>query len=359
MSKISYSQISKYSQCPKSYQWYYKEKLREKTASAFLAFGSAIDNALNAILSDIKKYKQVRCDYKSIFDVNWQKIEINKRQHNLSNCLLVGYAKEDFASEILTEEDRSILGSMLNPPKDLNEYIKELTELKNNKQIQPSEHQYLNVANWLSMKRKAHLMLDAYVREVVPEIEEVKEIQYKIELSSDKNETLIGYIDAIVKFKGSDDYVVLDNKTAASPYTQERLDYSSQLSIYAFALGFQRVGYAVMLKHVSLNATKTCRSCGYVTESKHKTCNNEIQKKRCNGEWEEVYNPSCKTQLLIDNIRKQVISTVVENISEINNAIQANIFPKNLGACHNMFGKTCPYLKKCWYNNEEDLEKVE
>ena len=42
MARLSFSQISKYGQCPRSYKLYYVDKLRERSATAFLAFGSAM-----------------------------------------------------------------------------------------------------------------------------------------------------------------------------------------------------------------------------------------------------------------------------------------------------------------------------
>ena len=48
---LSHSQIGRYQMCPKSYEYYYIQKLRPKVHSASLVFGSAIDNALNALLT--------------------------------------------------------------------------------------------------------------------------------------------------------------------------------------------------------------------------------------------------------------------------------------------------------------------
>ena len=52
---LSFSQLSKYATCAKAYDYHYNQKIREKTSSANLTFGSAIDDALNQILKDLKK----------------------------------------------------------------------------------------------------------------------------------------------------------------------------------------------------------------------------------------------------------------------------------------------------------------
>ena len=52
MNKLSFSQINKYNQCPRSYKLHYVDRLRERSATAYLAFGTAMDESLNAILKD-------------------------------------------------------------------------------------------------------------------------------------------------------------------------------------------------------------------------------------------------------------------------------------------------------------------
>jgi hypothetical protein len=50
MSKISYSAYKKYTTCPKMYEYHYNQKLRPTGTSSSLLFGSAMDEALNALL---------------------------------------------------------------------------------------------------------------------------------------------------------------------------------------------------------------------------------------------------------------------------------------------------------------------
>lgn len=371
--KLSHSQIQRYLQCPRSYDLYYNKRLREKSATAFLALGSAIDESLNTILLDYKKNKKVTVNYKDVFDKNWETIKINNEVYPLFDCTLVGYAKADFVPEVLTDEDIQFINAKIIEltPSYQNQNLSELKEFldkrRENRKQEPffeEEHKVLNIINYLSLRRKAHLMLDAYVRDIIPEIEEVRDIQLKIELESDTEESLIGYVDTVVKFKGENEYTVLDNKTSASPYSPDKVLHSEQLSIYTFALGLKRAAYAVMWKTLKLNVEKTCKNCGYVTDSSHKTCNNEIdgldkkgniKKVRCNGEWQEKYLPEAKTQLLVDYVTEKVQNIVIENISDVSMAINAKIFYKNHEKCSNFYGNVCPFIKLCWTGKDDSL----
>jgi hypothetical protein len=384
MNTLSFSQISKYLTCARSYKYYYKDRLREGTATAFLAFGSAMDTALNAMLLDYKQNKSVSVDYKKSFDDAWQTIEINKVKYDLKTCLKVGYAKSDFIAELFTPESfleyqlDTLLycpvtakgASIVNLPKltqdkieDLKHYHKEVEEKKSNRAIIPfsdEEHMLLNMMNWHSMRRKAHLMLDAYKANILPQIEEVAEVQKKVELTSNCGTKLLGYVDAVVKFKGNDFYSVLDNKTSASPYDDSKVKFSQQLAMYCYQLDLKHAAFGVMLKNISLNKNKICSVCGHDgSGARHKTCNNEDSGKRCGGDWIETVKPEAQTQLISGNINSFQQNLVMENAAEVLEAINAGIYPRNLNTCQNIYGNPCPYLRKCWMGKEDGLEVVE
>lgn len=365
--KLSYSQVSKYLQCPRSYKLYYKDRIREKSATSYLAFGSAMDGTLNTVLDDFKVNGTVSIDYKAIFDKEFQTITINKQEYKLIDCTLVGYAKQDFVAELLQLEDVRFIHAKI---KELipNYNVSDLPSLKNELEDKRSnrateifleeEHKVLNIMNWCSLRRKGHLMLEAYIRDIIPRIDEVRDVQLKVELGEGENK-LIGYVDAVVKFKGRDYYTVLDNKTSSSVYAEDKVKRSEQLSIYCYALELDSAGYAVMSKNMKLNKVKTCQSCGFVSEGRHKSCSNEIDGSRCGGEWSEKVSPEASTQLLIDKINQQIQLVVVDNLAEVQQAITAEVFPKNLGTCGNMFGNPCPYINLCWKGDDRGLVKLE
>lgn len=368
MTRLSFSQISKYGQCPRSYKLYYVDRLRERSATAFLAFGSAMDEALNSILRNLKKNGEIKSDYKATFDDCWQTVEVNKKKHSLMDCTLIGYAKNDFVEDLLTDEDRRFAIAKLQQYGVMVDV--DFTVLKNTLEDERSSrayrafpenrHKALNVLNWLSLRRKAHLMLDAYVRDIVPRIESVTTVQKQIELKSDyEGSSLIGYVDAIIRFKGDNEDTVVDNKTSSSPYAEDQVKLSQQLSLYTYALGLKKAAYAVMQKNIRLNREKICSVCKFESTGSHKTCNNMTGTKRCNGAWNETVKPEAVTQLIIDTIDDQTQDVVVDNIAEVHDAIEAGIFPKNLTVCKNVYGNPCPYINACWKNQTDYLEKVE
>lgn len=367
--KLSYSQISKYSQCPRSFRYYYLDRLREKTATSYLTFGSAMDSALNSILIDYKHNKSVSISYKGIFDKHWETTEINKRKYKAIDCVLLGYAKNDFQFELLTKDDINFINAKIDElapdldKKDLTELKEKLEDKKSKRNIIPfleNEHKILNIMNWFSLKHKAHLMLDAYVRDIIPQIEEVVHIQKQIQLGSNTDNTLVGYIDAVVRFKGHDGLVVLDNKTSSSMYELSRVASSQQLGLYCYTLNITKAAYAVMIKNIKLNKTKICSKCKYDgSGSRHKTCSNEIDNKRCNGEWIETPNPEAITQLFIDEVPQRNQEVIVDNLADINDAIEAKVFPQNLNTCNNIYGNPCSYKRLCWKGSDNNLEKLD
>lgn len=375
MSRLSFSAVSKYLSCARSYKYHYIERYREKSATGFLAFGSAIDASLNAVLLAHQTNTLETLDYKKIFDDNWKTIKINDEEHPLPFCELVGYAAKDFVVELLQEEDLSGLKAAadhrdIQLPKDIHAFKEQLDSERAQRQYKrfdPKRHQILNYLNYMSLRRKGHLMLEAYIRDIIPRIEEVISVQEKVELGDAEN-SFVGYVDAIVRLSGYPDPIILDNKTSASPYDENKVLDSQQLATYCYALDLKYAAFGVMLKGIKLNVKKVCNNCGHKGEGSHKTCNNEITETndkgkeklvRCNGEWTQTYEPSASTQLLVDKVSMKFQELVVDNYGDVNDAIKANIFPKNLNVCNNLYGQKCPYIDLCHNGDMHNLVKLE
>lgn len=369
---LSVSQVNKYSKCPRSYKYHYVDGIREKTVTSYLVFGSAMDAALNAMLLDFKANKSVTIDYKKVFDDNWQHVEINKVKHPLPECTLVGYAKADFDVHLLTKDDKRFIRAKATEYKlkhdlsDLGMLKQELENRRSNRSLYPflePEHKILNLMNWLSVRRKAFVLLDAYVRDIIPELDEVVDVQKKVSMTSDNGDEFIGFIDAVVKFKGSSHTYILDNKTSASPFNSDKIRTNSQLATYAFMLGLNHGSFAVMIKNIRMNKEKTCSVCGYKADdgARHKTCTNTVDGARCNGEWEIKSNPEGVTQLLKDEIDNHLQEAVAETLADVLFATQQGIFPRNLEACNDYYGGVCPMMGICLYGKKESdhLIKVE
>jgi hypothetical protein len=69
--------------------------------------------------------------------------------------------------------------------------------------------------------------------------------------------------------------------------------------------------------------------------------------------------PKAATQLFEDEIPEFEQNLVIDNVAEVNDAIKANVFVRNLNACDNMFGNRCPYYDKCHKGKDDGLEVVE
>jgi len=370
--KLSFSQLSKYTQCAKAYQYHYVDRIRETTSSAALSFGSAIDDALNQILKDLKKNGSITEDWRPYFEHRWNRVEVNKVSYEAPECTLIGYSKSDFQEELLIPEDLEFLSNrILELTPELKEFFKDnISALKDNLEHKKSirsivpfpenEHKVLNLMNWLALRRKGLLMLEAYIRDIIPQIEEVIDIQKKIELGSDGTDTMIGYVDAVVRLKGHEGPIVLDNKTAASPYEANSVFYSQQLNLYSYILDCKKAGFAVMLKNIRMNRMKICSKCHHKAEAgnRAKTCD-KVLDKRCGAEWIETITPEGATQLIVDDVQEHSKEMVVDNIAEINHAIHAKVFPRNLNICKNVFGQPCSYINLCHKNKMDGLVKLE
>lgn len=355
--KLSHSSVTRHSMCAHSYKLHYIDKIRPKVTSAALLVGSALDEAINALLlkSD---------DPLEVFEKSWSTGFINKNRVDIKTCIDVVYAEADFDSDILLEEDFEELSEFSNlylpdMKGDVLEIFNEIKAIKKNsyKQWSTNQNVYFNLANWLSWKRKAKYILDAYREEVLPRIKNVVAVQKKIELSNG-DDTIEGYIDLIAEMDDGKTYI-LDNKSSAREYEEDSPSTKPQLHLYAIAENNPNVGFIVYIKKLEKNEVRTCASCGNIAEGRHKTCDALHGNKRCGGEWERTVTPKAKIQVLLGETNKALEDIVLENFNDINMMIKNGVYPKNLNSCNNWYGSKCPYYNKCYANNEDGLETVE
>lgn len=349
--KISYSQLQKYQMCPKSYEFYYAKKIRPETKSASLVFGSALDEALNILLldRDINKAKK-------IFDENFKTFEINGKIFETYTSDKIVYSVNDFDEDLLDEEDLKKLSGL-----ESYEILSQKRRGLGFNNLTTEEKVQYNQYNYLSLRNKGFLMLEAYVRDILPKIKKVIDVQKKIELeNSDKTDSILGYIDVIAEIEGFG-LTIIDNKTSTIPYDAESVFTSQQLSLYAFMsnLPVEFGAYAVLLKPVKKEITKICKNCGFDgSGSRHKTCSNEINSKRCNGEWCVTKKISINTQFIVDRINKDFQDVVIENLDIIVNNIKQNIFPYNFQSCLNYWGGKCDYFDICYKKKIDNGSKI-
>lgn len=358
--RLSHSSVNKYMECGQKYKYHYIDKLRSNVLSSALLFGTAIDKAVEVLVGskDLSLAKQK-------FDDLWWKQEINKVETELQSSPDIIYSTSDYDEELLNNND-------INDAYELNHLKKE----KGWENLSLKEKSTFNYYAWKMAKVRGHLMLETVYKEILPNIIQVLSTQEQINLDNGSGDTIIGYTDLVAKYKGYEEPIVFDFKTSTRPYEKDAVLISPQLSLYMHALSdkykTRKAGFIVLSKTINKNRVKTCKSCGNVAEkgSRHKTCNNSvvdqpkgasgqiIQSVRCNGEWDEVLNPSAFVTVLIDDIPEAAETLVIDNADAVNISIKNGVFIKNFGNCH-AYNKPCEFYNLCWHGKMDGLVKSE
>lgn len=363
--RLSHSACSKYQLCGQAYKFHYIEKIRPRLQSAALIFGNALDHALNVVINNSKDNAE------ALFEKSFRFNKINDVETYLPTCEELVYASTDFDADLLTEEDYNHLSTQVNEgkiPAPLSEgaWFETHSEIKKKKtkngfdSLTSGEKRYFNLMNWLSLKRKGFLMLEAYRTKVMPQIEKVHSVQEYVSLDNEVGDKIIGYVDLVADVKGHGT-VILDNKTSSMEYEEDAVVTSPQLSLYTHILEekykTRKAGYIVLNKQVIKNRVKICKKCGHNgSGSRAKTCDAiGDYEKRCHGEWEETISPEIYVQFMVDEIPKQTENIVMQNYDSINDGIKAEVFHRNFNSCQNTFGGPCPYLKLCYRNKMDGL----
>lgn len=301
MKKISHSAWQKYLTCPRMYKLHYNDRLRPEGTTSALLFGTAMDEALNAMLLKTG-------DPLDVFKKNFEYI-------HFQGCT---FDDRDFDSEIFTKE-----------------------------QYKQVEQESADYKAWACLRIKGRLLLEAYQREILPRISKVLSVQKEIEGRP-------GVLDAIVEIDS--EVVLLDHKTSAYFYKHESVPSSTQLALYAGNTNIKKIGFAVLVKQINKNKVKTCKKCSNRLEfSQHKTCPKIIDGARCHGEFNIEVSPQGVVQLIINDVDPNLIKIVDESISQVETAIEKEIFPMNLSACGKIYGKPCQYINFCWKNDKSGL----
>ena len=356
--KLSHSSLRLFSECGQRYKYHYIDRVRETVFHSALAFGSAIDEALNDLL--IKRDLGRASD---IFMDKWAKGRIGSSFEELANNLKLVYGASDFDVNLLTEEDLELFSKYVSSDKDPASFVKEVQELKANigwDNLEESTRSKYNYTNWLSMRRKGLAMIKSYYDKVLPQIFEVVSIQEEISLENDEGDKITGFVDFVATMKDGKNYV-LDNKTSARAYDEDSAARSQQLVLYYHTLkekyNLAGVGFIVLNKNIRLNKSKTCSVCGHEGEgSRAKTCDNEIESKRCGGTWDVKVDPECYIQTVLNEVTPESEALILDNFIDINQMIKLGIFYKNLAACKNG-NLICPYINLCHKGSMKGLEK--
>lgn len=303
--KVSHSAWQKYLTCPKIYDYHYNERLRPIYSSSALAFGVAMDAGLNTMLLNFKANNCVELAVLAFRDAfKFEELETTR------------FDTKDFDAVLLPD-----------------------SEIGQNAEFNA----------WKSMRVKGRMLIEEYARVILPLIEEVYSVQ-------DKLHNRPGFIDAIVKLRGHG-RVLLDHKTSARPYDIDAVKNDTQLALYCKDKGIAKAAFVVLIKQLNKKTVRTCTSCAFDGSGvRHKTCPQDVNGKRCNGNWNERHDPEVNIQILVEDMPETTTNLVDESIRSVEAGIQAGVFPRNLKACGRIYGAKCPYYNVCWSNNKEGMK---
>ena len=359
--RLSHSAISKYAMCPKMYEYHYIKKIRPTIHSAALVFGDSFDKAINTLIKGEKTLEEAI----NFFIESFKNNTINNKNVYIPTYTQLVYSASDFDADLLSEDNLSIIKERYPTIEDP---IEEIKKLKNQKKaigwenMSNANKTFFNDLHWMVLCNKGVLFINAYHEQVVPKLLKVHEVQRVIKIENMGGDSIIGYVDLIADLEGHGT-VILDNKTSSMEYEEDSVLTSPQLSLYLHALEDEyktrKAGYIVLNKNLIKNKKKICSKCGYDGSGKtHKKCDNEIDGKRCNGEWNTTTDPKVNIQIIVDEIPIKTEEIVMENYDAINKGIKSGVFHRNFNTCENCFGSRCAYKDLCFKDNMRGLEDM-
>lgn len=375
--RVSNSQRSLYLTCGRKYYYRYKKKMRSRAKGSALFYGSAFDSASDVLFhqrdlhASKEKFTELWMAHEQNLNCKFSKTDLDVRLYEPSDI-----AKLEAAAGNL---NHSKAKGEFDKDSDVIKLIKDIKKLKEQsftRDLTLEEDKFLHYATVLSMLRKGYLMLESFYKNILPKISKVISTQTKVEVQDGLGNEITGYIDLLCEMENYElpngrklaagDLVVADVKTAGQAYWEklDNLEGSDQLDTYLASPSVQSIQttnlvcYMAISKQVSKDEKSFCKSCGNEKKSSHKTCNAEIDSKRCGGEWNEQVTYFCQHKIVIGERNLNEAIRVYEDYDYTVKAIQAEIWIRNRESC-NAYGAICEYSSicgKCISSEHEELE---
>jgi CRISPR/Cas system-associated exonuclease Cas4 (RecB family) len=237
---------------------------------------------------------------------------------------LCDYFYSDFDSNVLKAEDLTYLSRAYPSIGDFAEFFEECKAvLKAKRQLKSAQRIAYNNLCWLSLYRKGEMLIAEYEANVLPQIEEVFEIQKNILLENSSGDKLRGKIDFIASFKDDPNTkFIIDNKTSSEAYKADSVATSTQLAIYCEAENSSRAAYVVLEKKIRLTDPKT----------RSQVIKGEITEEHKQKEFDKVEE-------------------------KLNNIAQAVYQKKDSPKLCHFYGKPCEFYGICWKGDMSGLSK--
>lgn len=319
---VSFSALETYEQCSEKYRLRYEERIVSEKIPSPLFFGSAIDSAVELFLLQKKK---ILSDRELDLLLNENAYSMFDKCMSEQNGILLEknpdceYFYSDFEPSILKAEDLTKLSKLYPNIQDFFEFFNKCKiKLKEKEDLSKNSKILFNHLCWMSLYRKGELLLKAYEESILPEIEEVFDIQKEIELLNESGDRLRGKIDFIASFKDHPDIIyICDNKTSSEAYRDDSVSNSTQLSIYSEAENSSNACYVVLQKKI------------------------------------RIKEPRVRTQIIKDIVSEEQKQKTFDFVESKLNNIACGEFSKKDSPkeCH-FFGKKCPYYLYCWNNKD-------
>lgn len=363
--RLSHSSLTKFSGCGREYKLHYVDGFRPELQSAALLFGSAMDQILGTYLLAMKN-RTALPDLHALFEKAWRTQNIHNAATYLPTAINVVYANSDYDKDLFEPEDLALLTAQGAGPIPL-DYLDGLKEEKKSigyARLPDDMKKIWNLANWICLYHKGHLMIDAVLTQIIPNIQEVLSVQEETNLRNATGDEIIGFLDAVVIYKDIAKALVIDWKTSSLEYDQDAVILSQQMTLYVHSVsekyGGTRLGaFFVLRKGILKEKTKGCSVCGKDgTGQRHKTCDAEIDGRRCDGAWTVKIKKTAEIQIIIDEINKHTEALVLENAGQVNLMIKNNTFHANLNFCERPWGK-CDFFNICRRGTMDGIIKVE
>jgi len=355
---LSQTKARSYAECPRRYKLWYINRLRPVAVRSSLFFGKAIDCALNEllILKDLDKAK-------TQFLNQWSTVSVNGTDHPAPTSLNIIYSASDYDFDLLDKGDIELLKEEYG----LSDAVVAIKQAMSDKEAvgfeELPEHKkkLCNHIVWFCLYRKGLVMIRDYNLKIMPKFTKVLAVQEQIASENEEGDKITGYLDLVVELENGDRYL-LDNKTSTLPYATDAVMRNQQLILY-YAMTREKynlkgVGFVVMLKRLDKDKKKVCSVCGFDgSGARHKTCSNEIEGKRCGGEWIETINPTCDITMMLDKVSQQAEELVMEAFDEINFKIKHKLFAANFEACKKP-GIVCDFFEYCHKGRVDQLSAL-
>lgn len=329
--RLSHSALTKYTTC--NYQWklHYHDKIRSERTSSALVFGGALDNALNCLLLSKKKVLSdsdkllIHSTPEKVFENSMTNVFINDIAVDLRQSVMIDYFKSDCDDTLLTNDDRLDVVRIAEglditiSENEISSFVTSYQGIKN--PTNQDEKALYNAICWKSLYRKGLLLLDHYRSVILPQIDEVFEVQKEITLK-DGDDEFVGVIDLIASFKDEPEIkYIIDNKTASKAYPDDAVRTSNQLAIYCEHEGLRKASFIVLEKTLRKKA------------------------------------PKVRSQILRDNMSEEQSDRTFDQITETFYDIKAEKFDKNFDACF-QYGRRCIYYDYCRSERVDGLVKL-